>query len=173
MAAFLRGTLAAYTQETLTLQHHTLRNGYLRVDLEAGRRLAILDEACQLTEHLRLQAGTSHTYVVSPLWATRPQYYPVEALPPIVGRFEQQVWWEQPLWWGGIVRDVQWHCPVDWHVVVSALEPAQAWWLLETAAGDILYDPAADPSVRWFRGELGAVVTWERVDVFRLLAILS
>ena len=38
---------------------------------------------------------------------------------------------------------------------------------------DILYDPAADPSVKWFRGELGAVVTWEHIDVFRLLAVLS
>jgi hypothetical protein len=173
MAKFLRGTLVAYTQETLDLQHHTLCNGYLRVDLEEGQRLTILDELCQLTEHLSLQAGTPHTYVVSPLWATRPQYHPLEALPPGVGRHEQQVGWEQPLWWGGIVRDLHWHCPVDWQVVVSALEPTQEWWLLETYAGEILYDPSADPSVTWFRGELGALVTWEQVDVFRLLAILS
>jgi hypothetical protein len=57
-------------------------------------------------------------------------------------------------------------------VVASVLEPTQAWWLLETPAGDILYDPSSDPSVKWFRAELGALVTWERVDVFRLLAIL-
>src|SRR5260221_5756 len=96
MARFLRGTLVAYTQETLDLQHHTLRNGYLRVDLEEGQRLTILDEVCQLTEHLSLQAATPHPYVVSPLWATRPQYHPLEALPPAVSRYEQQVWWEQP-----------------------------------------------------------------------------
>jgi hypothetical protein len=92
MARFLRGTLLAYTQETLDLQHHTLRNGYLRVDLEEGQRLTILDKVCQLTEHLSLQAATPHTYVVSPLWATCPQYYPLEALPPAVSRYEQQVW---------------------------------------------------------------------------------
>ena len=173
MARFVRGTLVAYTQEAQDLQHHTLRNGYLRVDVEGGQHLTILDESCQLTEHLGLQAGMPHTYVVSPFWATRPQYYALEALPAAVGRFEQQVWWEQPLWWGGIVRDLHWHRPIDWPVVVNALEPEQEWWLLETPAGDILYDPSRDPSVAWFRGELGALVTWEQVDAFRLLAILA
>src|SRR5262249_53196572 len=113
MAAFLRGTLAVSAQETLDLQHHRLHSGYLRVDLAEGQRLTIRDEGCQLTERLSLQAGVSHAYVVSPLWATRPQYYPLEALPSAIGHYEQQVWWEQPLWWGGIVRDPHWQCPVD------------------------------------------------------------
>jgi hypothetical protein len=118
--------------------------------------VTILDESCVLTASLDLHVGTTSTYVVSPYWAKRPQYHSVETLPPAVGRFERQVWWEQPIWWGGLVRDLHWRGPLDEQVVVSALAAPQAWGLLETPAGEILYDPfAVDPAVKWAQGEVG------------------
>ena len=173
MADFLRGMLVARTRELMTLDyvHNKRLHGFLQVDVDGGQRLAILDEQLRVTEYLPLQEGAAYTYVVSPYWATPPQYYPLDALPSAVGRFEQHVWWEQPLWWGGIVRDLHWHCPVEWHVLASALEPTREWWLLETPVGESIYDPAPE-SARWPRGELGALITWEQVRWFRLHAIL-
>jgi hypothetical protein len=121
----------------------------------------------------RPQAGETYTYIVSPYSAKRPQYHPLDELPPAVGRFEQNVWWEQPLWWGGIVRDLHWRYNGDQPVIVSSLEASQEWWLLETPVGEILYDPSSEqPPVKWLRGELGALITWERIYWFKLLAIL-
>jgi hypothetical protein len=81
------------------------------------------------------------------------------------------VWWEQPLWWGGIVRDLHWHYKEDQSVIATSLKASQEWWLLQTPAGEMLYNPLADASARRTRGELGALVTWEQIYWFGLLAI--
>jgi hypothetical protein len=155
MPAFLRGALASYTQESMALDYGgKLLHGFLRVDLE-GQRLIILDESLRLTEYLKLQAGETYTYIVSPYWTTRPQYHPLDELPQAVGRFEHNVWWEQPLWWGGIVRDLHWRLPIDLPVIASALEASKEWWLLETPVGEILYNPLADASARWTPRRIG------------------
>ena len=151
MPTFLRGRLVGYRQESLDPRDDPTVHGFLQVAVEQGPQVTILDESCLLTASLDLRVGTMSTYVVSPYWATRPQYHSVEALPPTVGRFERQVWWEEPIWWGGLVRDLQWHGPLDEQAVVSALEATQEWWLLETPAGEILYDPL----LRRSSGEVG------------------
>ena len=174
MPSFLRGRLVGYRQESVAPRDDPTIHGFLQVALEGGQHLTILDESCLLTASLDLQVGTTSTCIVSPYWATRPQYHSLETLPPAVGRFERQVWWQQPIWWGGIVRDLHWHSPLDQAAVVSALDPTQEWWLLETPAGEILFDLSSeDLAVKWARGELGALVTWEQVYWFRLLAILA
>jgi hypothetical protein len=173
MAEFLSGALVSYTQESFAPGYDSHIHGFLRVDLDGGQRLTLLDEDCRLTDHLGLQAGVTHTYIVSPYWTERPQYHALDELPPAVGRFEQHVWWEQALWWGGIVRDLHWHYKGDQSVIVTSLEASKEWWLLETPAGEILYDPSSeDPPVKRRGGELGAFVTWEQIYWFRLLAIL-
>jgi hypothetical protein len=173
MAEFLRGTLVAQTRDHTALDYGYDKptHGLLHVDAGGGQRVVLLDELLRLTEYLRLQDGATYAYVISPYWATDPQYYPLDGLPPAVGRFDEHVWWEQPLWWGGIVRDLHWQCPIDWHVLASSLEPTREWWLLETPAGQILYDPSHH-SARWPRGEVGALITWEDVRWFKLHAIL-
>jgi hypothetical protein len=132
MASFLPGALASYTQDFMTLDYGgKLLHGFLRVDLE-GQRLIILDESLRLTEYLKLQAGETYTYIVSPYWTTRPQYHPLDDLPPAVGRFGQNIWWEAPLWWGGIVRDLHWHYKGDQPLTLC---PAAAGRFLALPAG--------------------------------------
>jgi hypothetical protein len=44
--------------------------------------------------------------------------------------------------------------------------------LFETPTGEIVYNPLADASAKWTRGELAALITWEQIYWFELLAIL-
>jgi hypothetical protein len=66
MAAILHGALASCTRESMAPDYDgKLLHGFLRVDL-AGQRLMILNESLHVTEYLKLRAGATYTYIVSP-----------------------------------------------------------------------------------------------------------
>jgi hypothetical protein len=173
MVDFLRGALVAERDELDALGYGPQRlQGFLEVDLEGGQQMTILDELQRLTEYLHLQIGTAYTFVLEPHWGgVHPVYYAPTDLPPVVGRYGEDVWWEAPLWWGGILRDVRWTPPTQWSTLASDLDPEQAWWLLETPAGAILYDPSVQLR-RWPHPEGGALIVWESIRWFQLHAIL-
>jgi hypothetical protein len=172
MVDFLRGTLVAERHELAFLDYGPKRlHGFLEVDLEGGQQVTILDELLRLTEYLHLQAGTAYTFVLEPSWAACPVDYPPDDLPSVVDRFDEDVWWEAPMWWGGILRDLRWTLPARWSAVASDLDPEQAWWLLETPAGALLYNPSAQ-ATKWPHPQRGALMVWEFIRWCRLHAIL-
>jgi hypothetical protein len=174
MPGFLRGRLVSYRQESLAPRDDPTVHEFLQVALEEGPHVTILDESCVLTASLNLRVGAASTYIVSPYWATRPQYHSVELLPSAVGRFERQVWWEEPIWWGGLVRDLHWHGRSTsrwWSARWRRRRSGGSWRRLRARSSTT--PSSEDPAVKWVRGELGALVTWEQVYWFQLLAILA
>jgi hypothetical protein len=160
---FIRGILRE--REPFTAHDDAVYEWALHVDVRYGGSVRILDALPRLTDALELQPGATYTFVVKPFLYDLPRIFTANNPPPGIGAAGTQVWWERPLWWGGIVRELAWHTPADLPVLASHLDPARTWTVLETPAGMMLDTP--DPDRR-----IGDIVVWDELRWFKPLAIL-
>lgn len=163
LPGFLRGALRQRKPFTTYGDH--VWEWALHVESSQGVALRLLDTIPRLTDDLDLLVDAIYTFVVTPFLYDPPRTYVSGQLPPGVGSADGAVWWEQPIWWAGIVRELGWRPPALVDALATRLEPSQSWTLLETPAGDMLWKSDSDLRV-------GDLIEWPEVRWFKPLAIL-
>jgi len=100
-----------------------------------------LDSIPRLTDDINLHSGATYNFLAPPFLYDYPQYFTSGRLPNGVGGFGEEVWWEHPIWWAGIVRARAWRPSDDFGALASHLRPSHVWKVLESPVDDILWKP--------------------------------